>query len=84
VTQDADDIPPGFPIGQAPRPSTTTTPRSPIRLTCCPSAEGADAARQAAHRNNVEFHLYRKFGADTSIQFETPDARPTKKTKKNQ
>jgi hypothetical protein len=32
-------------------------------------------------RNIVEFHLYRKFGADASITFDTPDALPEEKTK---
>jgi hypothetical protein len=32
-------------------------------------------------RNLVEFHLYRMFGADTSIKFETPDALPEEATK---
>ena len=32
-------------------------------------------------KNLVEFHLYRKFGADTSITFDTPDALPDEQTK---
>jgi hypothetical protein len=27
-------------------------------------------------RNDVEFRLYRKFGTDTTIKFETPDQLP--------
>ena len=32
-------------------------------------------------RNQVEFHLYRKFGADTTITFDTPEALAEDKTK---
>jgi hypothetical protein len=32
----------------------------------------------------VEFHLYRKFGADASITFDTPAALPEDKTKEEQ
>jgi hypothetical protein len=31
--------------------------------------------------NEAEFHLYKKFGADTSITFDTPDPIPEEKTK---
>jgi hypothetical protein len=30
--------------------------------------------------NEAEFHLYRKFGADTTITFDTPDELPADKT----
>jgi hypothetical protein len=32
-------------------------------------------------RNDIEFRLYRKFGTDSSIKFETPDALPDDQTK---
>ena len=31
-------------------------------------------------RNDKEFRLYRKFGAEATIKFETPDALPPEKT----
>jgi hypothetical protein len=37
-------------------------------------------ARQMT-RNDIEFRLYRKFGTDSSIKFETPDALPDDQTK---
>jgi hypothetical protein len=30
-------------------------------------------------KNDVEFRMYRKFGADTSIKFDTPDPLPEEK-----
>ncbi len=32
-------------------------------------------------KNEVEFRLYRKFGAEATITFDTPDALPDDKTK---
>ena len=32
-------------------------------------------------KNDIEFRLYRKFGTETSIKFETPDALPEDQTK---
>jgi hypothetical protein len=36
--------------------------------------------RKSMTWNEAEFHLYRKFGADTTITFETPDPIPDEKT----
>jgi len=36
-----------------------------------------------ATKNDVEFRLYRKFGTDTSIKFDTPEPLPEEKTKEN-
>jgi len=35
-------------------------------------------------KNDIEFRLYRKFGTDSSIKFETPDALPEDQTKETQ
>jgi hypothetical protein len=35
-------------------------------------------------KNDIEFRLYRKFGTDSSIKFETPDPLPEDQTKENQ
>jgi hypothetical protein len=32
-------------------------------------------------RNDIEFRLYRKFGTESTIKFETPDALPEDQTK---
>jgi hypothetical protein len=40
--------------------------------------------REGSHhsKNEVEFRLYRKFTAESSLSFDTPDAPPEDKTKK--
>jgi hypothetical protein len=82
VTQDADDIPPGFPIGQASTALDYDYTQIAEQTHLLPlKAEVRMRHGKLLTRNNVEFHLYRKFGADTSIQFETPDALPDEKTK---
>jgi hypothetical protein len=35
-------------------------------------------------KNDIEFRLYRKFGTESTIKFETPDAIPEDQTKENQ
>ena len=35
-------------------------------------------------KNDVEFRMYRKFGADTSIKFDTPEPLPEEKVKAGQ
>jgi hypothetical protein len=82
LTIEAVEIPTSFPISQA----TTAldydftkigdvTHLLPLR------AEVRMRNGKLLTRNLVEFHLYRMFGADTSIKFETPDALPEDATK---
>jgi hypothetical protein len=82
LTIEAVDIPTSFPIGQA----TTAldydytkigseTHLLPLR------AEVRMRNGKLLTKNQVEFHLYRMFGADTSIKFETPDALPEEATR---
>jgi len=82
ITLEAIDIPPAFPVQQA---KTTldydfikigetehVLPlRAEIRM-----REGKDL-----RKNEVEFRLYRKFGADATIKFDTPDPLPEEATK---
>jgi hypothetical protein len=76
------EIPPSFPIQQASTALdydyTTISEQTymvPIK------AEVRMRTGKLLTKNSVEFHLYRKFGADASITFETPEALPEEKTK---
>jgi hypothetical protein len=82
ITLDAIDIPPSFPVQQAKTTldydfikigeSEHVLPlRAEIRM-----REGKDL-----RKNEVEFRLYRKFGADATIKFDTPDPLPEDATK---
>jgi hypothetical protein len=81
VTLEADGIPPGFPIQQASNTLdydyATIGDRSymlPLRAVMR-MREG-----RALFKNEVEFRLYRKFSAEASINFETPEPLPEDKT----
>ena len=82
VTLEAENIPPSFPISQA------TTALDYDYVTIVDQTHllplKADVRMRSAKlltKNLVEFRLYRKFGAETSITFETPEALPDEKTK---
>jgi hypothetical protein len=82
VTLEAENIPPSFPIGQA----TTALDYDYVKIgdeTHLLPLKADVRMRNAKllTKNLVEFHLYRKFGADTSITFETPEALPDDKTR---
>ena len=82
ITLEAIDIPPSFPIQQAKtmldydfikigETEHVLPLRAEIRM-----REGKDL-----RKNEVEFRLYRKFGADATIKFDTPDPLPEEATK---
>jgi len=82
VTLEAENIPPSFPIGKA----TTAldydyTMISDQKFLLPLKADVRMRQDKLLTKNLVEFHLYRKFGADTSITFVTPEALPEEKTK---
>ncbi|HTM47413.1 MAG TPA: hypothetical protein VL285_01950 [Bryobacteraceae bacterium] len=81
VTLDG-EIPPTFPIQQAATSLDYDYTRIGDQTHLLPlKAEVRMRHDRLLTRNIVEFHLYRKFGADTSITFETPEALPDEKTK---
>jgi hypothetical protein len=81
-TLEAEDIPPSFPIGQATTALDYDYTKIGDQEYLLPlKAEVRMRQGKLLTRNLVEFHLYRKFGADTSITFVTPDALPDEKTK---
>ncbi len=82
VTLEAENVPPSFPISQA----TTALDYDYVKIGdqthLLPlKAEIRMRTAKLLTRNLVEFHLYRKFGADTSITFDTPEALPEEQTK---
>ena len=76
------EIPPSFPIQQA---STALdydyTTISEHTYMVPLKAEVRMRHDNLFTKNIVEFHLYRKFGAEASITFVTPEALPEEKTK---
>ena len=81
ITLEADGIPPGFPIQQAGNTldydSATIGDRDymlPLRAVMR-LREG-----RALFKNEVEFRIYRKFSAEATINFETPEPLPADKT----
>lgn len=77
VTLDAVDIPPTFPIQQA----KTTLAYDFIKIgemehVLPLRAEVRMREGRNLVKNEVEFRMYRKFGADATIKFDTPDALP--------
>jgi len=76
------EIPPSFPIQQASTAldydyTTISEHTSMVPL----KAEVRMRHDNLFTKNIVEFHLYRKFGAEASITFVTPEALPEEKTK---
>jgi hypothetical protein len=74
VTLDAETLPPSFPIQEARTQldyEYTTISGSEFLLPL--RAEMRMREGKFLVRNNVEFHNYRKFGADTTITFDIPD-----------
>jgi hypothetical protein len=81
ITLEADDIPPTFPIRQV----STVLDYRPTQIgerEYLLPLKAAIRSRQAKFlsKNEVEFRLYRKFAADTTITF-TPDPLPESETK---
>src|SRR5204863_6598538 len=82
VTLEAENIPVSFPISQA----TTALDYDYVKIGdqthLLPlKADVRMRSEKLLTKNLVEFHLYRKFGADTTITFETPEALPDEKTR---
>lgn len=80
ITLDA-DMPPTFPVQMA----TTvldydSTDISGVKFMLPLRAEVRMRAGKDLIKNEVEFRLYRKFGADTSIKFDTPEPLPSDAT----
>src|SRR6266851_1935940 len=81
ITLDA-EVPPAFPIQQASTALDYDYTKISEQTHMVPlKAEVRMRTGILLTKNIVEFHLYRKFGADASITFETPDALPEEKTK---
>ena len=82
VTLEGKDIPASFPIQQASNALDYDFTKIGDQTFLLPlKAEMRMKAGKLATRNVLEFHLYRKFGADTTVTFETPEALPEEKTK---
>lgn len=80
ITLDA-DMPPGFPVQQAATIlDYDLTDISGNQFMLPLRAEVRMRAGRELSKNEVEFRLYRKFGADTSIKFDTPEPLPTDAT----
>ncbi len=83
ITLEAEDLPIGFPIRQINltlRYDYTKIGESEYVLPLRAELVSRDDSR-FLNRNDVEFRLYQKFGADTSIKFDTPDPLPEEKLK---
>lgn len=82
VTLEAENIPPSFPIGQATTALDYDYTQIGDQTFLLPlKADVRMRQDKLLSRNLVEFHLYRKFGVETTITFETPEALPEAKTK---
>jgi len=82
VTLEAENIPPSFPIGQATTALDYDYTKIAEQEFLLPlKADVRMRQDKLLTKNLVEFHLYRKFGADTSITFVTPEAISDEKTK---
>ncbi len=81
ITLDA-EVPPAFPIQQASTALDYDYTKISEQTHMVPlKAEVRMRTGILLTKNIVEFHLYRKFGADASITFETPEPLPEEKTK---
>ena len=82
VTQEGENIPPAFPIQKVTGALDYDYTRIGEQTHLLPiKAEVRMRHDRLLTRNIVEFHLYRKFGAEASITFDTPEALPEEKTK---
>ena len=81
VTLEAEDIPPTFPIQMAKTRLDYDYTKIGEREHILPLiAEVRMRHGKFLVKNEVEFRLYRMFGADTTITFETPEPLPEEKT----
>jgi hypothetical protein len=75
ITMEADDIPPDFPIRSASETLDYDTRSISGQSFLLPiKVEMQMRDGKSAMKNQAEFRLYNKFGADASIIFDTPDA----------
>ena len=83
ITLEAEDLPPGFPVRQVNLTLVYDYTRIGDADYVLPLKAELRARddRRFLTKNDVEFRLYRKFGADTSIKFDTPDPVPEEKLK---
>lgn len=83
ITLEAEDLPPAFPVRQVNLKLVYDYTRigdTDYVLPLKAELRSRDDRRYQI-KNDVEFRLYRKFGADTSIKFDTPDPLPEDKLK---
>jgi hypothetical protein len=82
VTLEGKDIPPTFPIQQASNALDYDYTQIGDQTFLLPlKAEMRMRHDRLMIKNVLEFHLYRKFGAETSVTFDTPEAISDDKTK---
>jgi hypothetical protein len=77
ITLEADDIPAGFPVHRAKELLDYDFVKISDQEFLLPlTAEFRSFVDTTATKNNVEFRNYRKFSADTSVNFDDPEAQP--------
>jgi hypothetical protein len=83
ITLEAEDLPPAFPVRQVNLTLVYDYTRIGDTDYVLPLKAELRARddRRFLTKNDVEFRMYRKFGADTSIKFDTPDPVPEEKLK---
>ena len=82
ITLEGRDIPPNFPIQQATNALDYEYSKIGDQTYLLPlKGEMRMRHDKFLTKNILEFHLYKKFGADTSVTFETPEAMSDEKTK---
>ena len=81
ITLEAEDLPPGFPISQASTMLDYDLAEVGSQKYMLPlRAEMRLRHGKMLSRNETEFRMYRKFSAEASITFETPEPLPPEKT----
>jgi hypothetical protein len=83
ITLEAEDLPAAFPVRQVNLTLVYDNTRIGDTDYVLPLKAELRARddRRFLTKNDVEFRMYRKFGADTSIKFDTPDPLPEEKLK---
>ena len=82
ITLECDNIPPGFPVQQAGEVLDYDLQKIADREYVLPlKADLRSRAGRVLAWNEIEFRLYRKFGTETAITFDTPDPIPEDKLK---
>jgi hypothetical protein len=82
ITMECDNIPASFPVQQAGEVLDYDFQKIAEREFVLPlKADLHSRAGRVMAWNEIEFRLYRKFGTETSITFDTPDPIPADKLK---